>query len=183
MPFASRAGAKLEHALATFAIDVTGLICADLGCSTGGFTDCLLQRGASRVYAVDTGYGVLDWKLRNDPRVIVMERTNAMHVRLPEPVSRVTIDVSWTKQRNILPAAKKLLNEAGQIVTLIKPHYEAEKSLLRNGLLPSDQLPDVVADVSAQIQSMGFDIAGMVDSPIKGTGGNAEVLAWLKPAP
>ncbi len=179
MPFASRAGVKLDHALDTFSIDVTDFVCADLGCSTGGFTDCLLQRGARRVYAVDTGYGVLDWKLRKDSRVVVMERTNAMHVELPEPISLVTIDVAWTKQRYILPAARKLLSQRGQIVTLIKPHYEAERSLLRDGLLPEDQLASVVASVSAEIRSMGFEIAGMVDSPIKGTGGNAEVLAWL----
>jgi 23S rRNA (cytidine1920-2'-O)/16S rRNA (cytidine1409-2'-O)-methyltransferase len=180
--FASRAGAKLEHALNTFAIGVEGLVCADLGCSTGGFTDCLLQRGARRVYAVDTGYGVLDWKLRKDNRVVVMERTNAMHVELPEPVSLVTIDVAWTKQRYILPAAKRLIGPLGQIVTLIKPHYEAERSVLRDGLLPAEQLATVVAFVSAEMRALGFEIAGVVDSPIKGTGGNAEVLAWLKSA-
>src|SRR5256885_13294789 len=109
MPFVSRAGQKLEHSLDVVRIDVAGLICADLGCSTGGFTDCLLQRGAAKVFAVDTGYGVLDWKLRKDPRVVVMERTNAMHVELPEPVQLVTIDVAWTKQRHILPSAKRLL--------------------------------------------------------------------------
>src|SRR5438034_4090953 len=103
--FVSRAGQKLEHALSIFGVDVTGFVCADLGCSTGGFTDCLLQRGAAKVYAVDTGYGVLDWKLRTNERVVVMERTNAMHVTLPEPVDLVTIDVAWTKQRHILPAA------------------------------------------------------------------------------
>jgi 23S rRNA (cytidine1920-2'-O)/16S rRNA (cytidine1409-2'-O)-methyltransferase len=180
--FASRAGAKLDHALETFAISVQGLTCADLGCSTGGFTDCLLQRGARRVYAVDTGYGVLDWKLRKDPRVVVLERTNAMHVQLPEPVAMVTIDVAWTKQRHILPAARKLLENRGEIVTLIKPHYEAERSMLRNGLLPSEKLAAVVAAVGAEIRSMGFEIAGMIDSPIKGSGGNAEVLAWLRSA-
>jgi 23S rRNA (cytidine1920-2'-O)/16S rRNA (cytidine1409-2'-O)-methyltransferase len=109
-----------------------------------------------------------------------MERTNAMHVELPEPVSLVTIDVAWTKQRYILPAARKLLSQRGQIVTLIKPHYEAERSLLRDGLLPEERLASVVASVIGEIRSMGFEIAGTVDSPIKGTGGNAEVLAWLK---
>jgi 23S rRNA (cytidine1920-2'-O)/16S rRNA (cytidine1409-2'-O)-methyltransferase len=180
--FSSRAGAKLDHALTTFAIDVKDLVCADLGCSTGGFTDCLVQRGAKRVYAVDTGYGVLDYKLRKDSRVVVMERTNAMHVQLPEPVSVISIDVAWTKQRYILPAAKRLLSPRGQIVTLIKPHYEADRTLLRNGLLPAEQLPAVVAGVTAEIASMGFVIAGVVDSPIKGSGGNAEVLAWLMSA-
>jgi len=97
-PFASRAGQKLDHALTTFSLDIEGKICADLGCSTGGFTDCLLRRGAAKVFAVDTGYGVLDWKLRKDPRVVVMERTNAMHVDLPERVELITIDVGWTRQ-------------------------------------------------------------------------------------
>jgi 23S rRNA (cytidine1920-2'-O)/16S rRNA (cytidine1409-2'-O)-methyltransferase len=177
--FVSRAGQKLDHALTTFAINVTGLICADLGCSTGGFTDCLLQRGAARVYSVDTGYGVLDWKLRKDPRVIVMERTNAMHVQLPEPVRFICIDVAWTKQRNILPVVRKLLAADGQVVTLIKPHYEAAPALLRKGLLPAGCIADVVSSVRGDIEQLGFTIAGIVDSPIKGSGGNAEVLSWL----
>src|SRR4051794_7559472 len=118
MAFVSRAGQKLEHALAHFDISVTGMTCADLGCSTGGFTDCLLQRGAAKVYAVDTGYGVLDWKLRKDPRVVLMERTNAMHVELPELVDLVTIDVAWARQPHNLPAAKKILKAGGQVVTL-----------------------------------------------------------------
>ena len=120
--FVSRAGQKLDHALGAFALDVSGFICADFGSNTGGFVDCLLQRGAAKVYAIDTGYGVLDWKLRKDPRVVVMERTNAMHVELPEPVRLVTIDVAWTKQRIILPAAKRVLDRDGWIVTLLKPH-------------------------------------------------------------
>src|SRR5437763_12080304 len=107
--FVSRAGQKLEHALATFHVDVSGKICADLGSNTGGFVDCLLRRGAAKIYAIDTGYGALDWKLRKDPRVIVMERTNAMHATLPEKVDLVTIDVAWTRQKHILPAAKRML--------------------------------------------------------------------------
>src|SRR5688572_30045450 len=133
--FVSRAGQKLEHALTDFAIDVAGRTCADLGSNTGGFVDCLLQRRAARVYAIDTGYGVLDWKLRNDPRVVVMERTNAMHAVLPEPVSVVTIDVAWTKQQHILPAARRMIADGGDVVTLIKPHYEAAPPLLRGGVL------------------------------------------------
>ena len=135
-PFASRGGLKLEHALATFPLDVAGRTCADLGCSTGGFTDCLLHRGAARVYAVDTGYGVLDWKLRRDGRVVVLERTNAMHVVLPEPVTVVTIDVAWTRQRHILPAARRVLAAGGSVVSLVKPHYEAAAAVLRKGILP-----------------------------------------------
>src|SRR3990167_4926334 len=104
--YVSRAGEKLEHALNIFNVSVKDLVCADFGSSTGGFTDCLLQHGAKKVYAVETGYGILDWKLRSDPRVITLEKTNAMHVSLPEKVDLVTIDASWTKQKNIIPNAK-----------------------------------------------------------------------------
>src|SRR3954468_23939286 len=118
MSFVSRAGLKLDHALSYFAIDVAGLVCADLGCNAGGFTDCLLRRGACKVFAIDTGYGMLEWKLRKDPRVVVMERTNAMHAQLAEPVRVAVIDVAWTKQRFILPAARKMLADDGFVVTL-----------------------------------------------------------------
>ena len=105
MTYASRAGEKLEHALKSFGISVLGYVCADFGSSTGGFVDCLLQAGAKKVYAIETGYGVLDWKLRNDQRVIVMEKTNAMHVELPEKIDLITIDTSWTKLEKIIPNA------------------------------------------------------------------------------
>jgi 23S rRNA (cytidine1920-2'-O)/16S rRNA (cytidine1409-2'-O)-methyltransferase len=180
MAFVSRAGQKLEHALVEFGIDVAGLVCADLGCSTGGFTDCMLQRGAAKVYAVDTGYGVLDWKLRKDPRVVVMERTNAMHLEIPEPVDLVTIDVAWTKQRHILPAARRILKPDGRIVTLIKPHYEAEASMLRKGILLTEHLESVMSSVSADIEASGFAILGITESPIKGAKGNTEMLAHLR---
>jgi 23S rRNA (cytidine1920-2'-O)/16S rRNA (cytidine1409-2'-O)-methyltransferase len=178
--FVSRAGQKLEHALKTFAVDPTGKFCADLGCSTGGFTDCLLQHGAARVFAVDTGYGVLDWKLRNDPRVVVMERVNAMHVELAEKVDLISIDVAWTRQRRILPSAKGLLKPGGIVVTLIKPHYEADATLLRRGILDVDQLPAVLIAVRADIEAAGFEQLQIVESPIKGSKGNTEFLAMLK---
>lgn len=181
--FVSRAGFKLDHALTVFTIDVSGLICADLGSNIGGFVDCLLRRGAARVYAIEKGYGVLEWKLRKDPRVIVMERTNAMHVELPEKVGLVTIDVAWTKQRNILPAAGRLLDGAGagagRIVTLIKPHYEADKGLLRGGVLPAEAVDKVVNQVKGDIHAAGFDVMATVQSPILGGEGNIEVLALL----
>jgi TlyA family rRNA methyltransferase/putative hemolysin len=180
--FASRAGQKLEHAIANFAIDVTGKVCADLGSNVGGFVDCLLQRGATKVYSIDTGYGVLDWKLRNDPRVVVMERTNAMHAQLPEPVAIVTIDVAWTRQKIILPAAKRMLRESGDLVTLIKPHYEADRKLLREGVLPGEHVDAVVDLVRADITAAGFEIVGTTSSPVTGAGGNMEMLAWLRPA-
>ena len=179
MEFVSRGGIKLEHALQTFGLDVAGLICADLGCSTGGFTDCLLQHGAAKVFAVDTGYGVLDWKLRKDPRVVVKERQNAMHVELPEKVDVVVIDCAWTRQRHILPSAKRLLKPRGRIVTLIKPHYESDPALLRKGILPEDQVDPVVTAVLKAISSDGFVLQNRVESPIKGSKGNAEVLALL----
>ena len=178
--FVSRAGQKLEHALAAFGIDVAGRTCADLGSNTGGFVDCLLQRGAAKVYAIDTGYGALEYKLRKDPRVIVMERTNAMHVKLPELVAFISIDVAWTKQKHILPAARKLLSPAGQVVTLIKPHYEADKFMLRKGILQEEHLPAVLQRVKADIAAAGFELMQITDSPILGSQGNRELLAWLR---
>ena len=180
MPFVSRAGQKLDHAIATLNLQIAG-VCADLGCSTGGFTDCLLQRGAAKVYAVDTGYGVLDWKLRKDPRVVVMERTNAMHVALPEKVDWVSIDVAWTKQKHILPAAKRILKEGGVVLSLIKPHYEAQLSQLQKGILPDEAIAGVVSDVTRQIEEAGFRVENTVMSPIRGAKGNAELVALLRP--
>ena len=179
-PFVSRAGLKLDHALTAFSIDAAGMTCADLGCNVGGFVDCLLSRGAAKVYAIDTGYGALAWKLRKDPRVIVMERTNAMHAQLPERVDLVTIDVAWTRQRRILPAARGLLAEEGRIITLIKPHYEADKSLLRDGVLPEQEVPNVVNKVKDDIQAAGLELIATVISPIRGGKGNVEVLALLR---
>jgi 23S rRNA (cytidine1920-2'-O)/16S rRNA (cytidine1409-2'-O)-methyltransferase len=178
--FVSRAGQKLDHALTKFAVDVTGLVCADLGSNVGGFVDCLLQRGAAKVYAIDTGYGALAWKLRKDPRVATMERTNAMHVVLPEKVSLVTIDVAWTKQKNILPAARNLLAEQGSAITLIKPQYEARPELLRKGVLPSEHLDTLLETVKADIAASGFALVDMTESPIKGGAGNIELLAHLR---
>src|SRR5688572_11418707 len=179
--FVSRAGQKLDHALTHFRLDVSNKICADLGSNTGGFVDCLLQRGAAKVYAIDTGYGALAWKLRKDERVVVMERTNAMHAVLPESVRIVTIDVAWTKQRHILPAARKMIAPDGHVVTLIKPHYEAEPSLLRQGVLPEESVDVVVRTVEAHVREAGFVLLGTTRSPIKGAKGNVEVLAHLRP--
>jgi 23S rRNA (cytidine1920-2'-O)/16S rRNA (cytidine1409-2'-O)-methyltransferase len=181
MAFVSRAGLKLDHALGHFGIDVTGLICADLGCNAGGFTDCLLQRGAARVYAIDTGYGMLDWRLRKDPRVVVMERTNAMHAELPERVALAVIDVAWTKQKHILPAARRMLAPDGAVVTLIKPHYEAPADLLVRGVLPSERIEEVLASVKCDMEEARFTVQGLVTSPIRGGKGNTELLARLRP--
>jgi 23S rRNA (cytidine1920-2'-O)/16S rRNA (cytidine1409-2'-O)-methyltransferase len=179
-PFVSRAGQKLDHALNVFAVDVTGRVCADLGSNTGGFVDCLLRRGAAKVYAIDTGYGALDWKLRKDGRVVVMERTNAMHAVLPEPVSLVTIDVAWTKQRHILPAARRMVSGEGLVVTLIKPHYEADPSQLAKGVLPEGDVDGVVSVVRADVAAAGFALVETVRSPVRGAKGNVEVLALLR---
>ncbi len=158
--YSSRAGAKLEHALQEFKIDVSGFVCADLGCSTGGFTDCLLQHGAAKVYAVDTGYGVLDYKLRQNSRVVVMERTNALHLTLPEKVDLVTIDVGWTPQKLIIPVAKKLIRPGGVIISLIKPHYEAKKA----HLTPAESA-QVLQNVLSDLGNLRYQVT---TSPILG---------------
>lgn len=180
--FVSRAGLKLEHALDAFAVPVSECVCADLGSNTGGFVDCLLQRGAAKVYAIDTGYGVLDWKLRKDPRVVVMERTNAMHLTLPEPAAIITIDVAWTRQRNILPAARRMLGVEGRVISLVKPHYEAPRDLLKRGILGGEHLESVLESVRKDIAAAGFELMAETMSPIKGSQGNSEALVLLRPA-
>ena len=178
--FVSRAGEKLDHALAEFALDVRGFTCADFGSNTGGFTDCLLQRGAAKIYAIDTGYGVLEWKLRKDARVVAMERTNAMHAALPEKVDLVVIDVAWTRQRNILPAARRAMRPEGAVIALIKPHYESDPAMLIQGVLPDEAVAGVVEAVRRDISDCGFAVVETVRSPIRGARGNVEVLALLK---
>lgn len=186
--FVSRGGLKLEAALEAFAIDVAGLVCADLGCNVGGFVDCLLQRGAAKVHAVDTGYGALAWKLRNDQRVVVMERTNALHLdpsALADrvcPIDLVTIDLAWTPQRHAIPAALKW--QPGHILTLIKPHYEASSSGGRAAVLSDDQAHTVLHDTLDRMPALGVRVIDHIRSPIRGgkgkrRPGNAEYLALL----
>lgn len=180
MPYVSRGGDKLACALDAFGIDPAGLVCADLGCSTGGFTDVLLQRGALRVHAVDTAYGVLDWRLRSDPRVAVHERTNALRVELPEPVALVVVDAGWTRQERIIPRALALLAPGGSVVSLIKPHYEAPPSSLVDGRLPPDESARVMGGVLSTLRGLARVVAGPVDSPVPGgKGGNLEFLIHL----
>jgi len=182
MPYVSRGGDKLAFALDTFAEDPAGRVCADLGCSTGGFTDVLLQRGAARVYAVDTGYGVLDWKLRSDDRVVVMERTNALHVELPEPCGLVVIDAGWTRQERIVPRALELLAPGGVIVSLLKPHYEAPRDWLEKGRLPEARHPEVLAAVLDALRTLDLDVGEPALSPVRGgKGGNREYLLRIVP--
>ncbi len=186
--FVSRGGEKLRHALDEFKVDVNGLTAADLGCSTGGFTDCLLKAGAARVHAVDTAYGELAWKLRNDSRVTVMERSNALHAVPPEPVSLVVMDLGWTPQRLAVPAALKWLVPGGRIISLVKPHYELKDeggSLPRGGILDEAEAAQVVERVKAKLPQWGVRVLGMTKSPILGgtkRTGNAEWLALLEAA-
>ncbi len=179
-PYASRAGLKLAHALKVFGVTPREWICADLGSSTGGFVDCLLQSGAAKVYAVERGYGVLAFKLRGDARVVVMERTDALHVHLPEGVRLVTIDAGWTRQARILPVAARLLGDDGEIITLIKPHYEADPGLLQGGVLPDQHQDEVLAGVRASLEPIGLAVIEEVESPIRGAGGNREHLWRLR---
>lgn len=156
-----------------FSFNVAGLVAADLGCHRGGFTDCLLQRGAARVHSVDTGYGILDWKLRNDPRVIVHERTNLLHWVPPDPVDVVVIDGGWTPQRLSVPAAMKCLKAEGAIISLVKPQYEAPRELVPQGVLPREHLEDVMRAVRESLPA-NARIVDEAESPILGSGGNIE---------
>lgn len=183
--FVSRGGLKLRHAFDAFGLNVAGLLCADLGCSTGGFTDCLLQAGAARVHSVDTGYGVLAWKLRKDPRVVVHERCSALHLAPPEPVDLVVIDMGWTPQRLCIPAALRWLTPSGsgRVITLIKPHYE-DKPLAdeHRGILPDRAAEQVASRVLAALPELGVRVISFSVSPIRGSGAKAEGqgnLEWL----
>jgi len=194
--FVSRGGEKLDAALEAFAIEVTGLVCADVGASTGGFTDCLLQRGAARVYAIDVGKGILHWKLRNDPRVVVMEETNARFVEsLPEQVSLVTVDASFISLKILLPVVKKWLfhlssfmregkkkEERSSVIALIKPQFEAgKKDVSRgDGVIRDPEIhKQVLLDVLGYAQKEGFRVRDLIKSPLLGPKGNAEFLVWL----
>ncbi len=183
LPFVSRGGLKLDYALAEFGIDALGVVAADLGASTGGFTDCLLQRGAAKVYAIDVGYGQLDYRLRFDPRVVVMERVNARHLEeLPEPVDLVCIDVSFISLRLILPVARRLLRPSGVCVALIKPQFEAgRESVGKGGVVRDPRVRrHVVEHIASVAREAGFAVRGLVRSPITGPAGNVEFLIWLE---
>jgi 23S rRNA (cytidine1920-2'-O)/16S rRNA (cytidine1409-2'-O)-methyltransferase len=184
-PYVSRAGRKLAHALDHFGVDPAGLVCLDVGASTGGFTDCLLQRGAARVYAVDVGYGQLDAKLRNDPRVVVMERVNARHLAadaLPEPCGLVTLDVSFISLEKVVPALLPHLAPGGLLLPMIKPQFEAGRSAVgKGGILRDEAVRErVVRECAEGLAALGFDLAGVYDSPVAGMGGNREAFALLR---
>lgn len=188
-PHVSRAGLKLEHALDAFRLDVAGFSCADFGCNVGGFTDCLLRRGASHVFAVDTGYGALAWTLRGDARVTVMERTNALHAPPPPGgVALVVVDLGWTPQRFAVPAALRWLAPGGRVISLVKPHYEAsaDGTRPRRGGLSHDESAAVFERVLAEFPTLGARVLGSTESPLVGAKssrkgeGNREYLALLE---
>ncbi len=194
--FVSRGGEKLDAALETFGIDVKGLVCADVGASTGGFTDCMLQRGAEKVYAIDVGKGILHWKLRNYARVVVMEETNARHVEsLPEMVSFVTVDASFISLKILLPViknwfdfspstshAEEVKSKKGEVLALIKPQFEAgKKDVARgDGVIRDPEIHrQVLLDVLSFTKAAGLGLLGLIKSPLLGPKGNAEFLVWL----
>ncbi len=181
--YVSRGGDKLLAALATFPLTIENCVCADVGASTGGFTDCLLQHGASRVYAIDVGYGQLDWTLRQDSRVVVMERTNARHLlRLPEKLDIAVIDVSFISLRIILPVVRNWLKARADVVALVKPQFEAGRQAVGKGGVVRDPQEHrrVLLKVLASAREEGFCIAGLLRSPLLGPAGNVEFLCWLK---
>jgi len=184
-PYVSRGGQKLEAALDAFKLNVEGVVAIDVGASTGGFTDCLLQRGAARVYAVDVGYGQLAWKLRQDTRVVVMERTNIRSLtpdQMPERPNFFTIDCSFISLRLVLPPLKALLAEQAEGVALIKPQFEAGKELVgKGGVVRDAEVHErVVSDVTEAARELGFQPAGVIPSPLTGPAGNREFLAHLR---
>lgn len=184
-PFVSRAGRKLAHALDHFELDPAGLVCLDVGASTGGFTDCLLQRGARRVYAVDVGYGQLDYSLRNDPRVVVMERVNARHMppdAIPEPCDLITLDLSFISLVKVVPAVMPFLAADGWLLALIKPQFEAGRDLVGKGGVVRDEAVRrrVVEQRTADLASAGLGVVGIVDSEVPGAAGNRETFALFR---
>ncbi len=182
--FVSRGGEKLDHALNVFGIDVAGVIAADAGASTGGFTDCLLQRGAARVYAIDVGYGQLDYRLRTDPRVCVMERTNARHLQLlPEPVDLAVGDLSFISLTKVLPAVAASLRPGGRFVVLVKPQFEALREEVGKGGVIRDPLVHaaVLGRFARWLTAGSYRILGLTVSPIRGATGNREFLMYLQP--
>ena len=183
-PYVSRGGLKLEKALRDFGVKPEGYVCSDSGASTGGFTDCLLQQGAKKVFAIDVGYGQLDWKIRSDPRVVVMERTNIRYVtpdQLGEQLDLSVIDVSFISLKIVLPAIKELLKPTGQVLCLIKPQFEAGKEKVgKKGVVRDKAVHQEVLDnFVALADELNFTILGLTFSPVKGPEGNIEFLGHL----
>ena len=183
-PYVSRGGLKLEKALRDFGVKPEGYVCSDSGASTGGFTDCLLQQGAKKVFAIDVGYGQLDWKIRSDPRVVVMERTNVRYVtpeQLGEPLDLSVIDVSFISLKIVLPVIKTFLKPTGQVLCLIKPQFEAGKDKVgKKGVVREPETHKEVLDGFVKLaNSLDFKVLGLTFSPVKGPEGNIEFLGHL----
>jgi 23S rRNA (cytidine1920-2'-O)/16S rRNA (cytidine1409-2'-O)-methyltransferase len=182
LKYVSRGGLKLEAALDAFGVDPRGKICADIGASTGGFTDCLLQRGAARVYAIDVGYGQLAWKLRGDPRVVVMDRVNARYLRsLPEAIDLAVIDVSFISLELIIRVVQTLLKPTGRIIALIKPQFEAGRGQVgTRGIVRDPRVHRAVIEkIARHARSLNLRVRGLIRSPLEGTEGNVEFLIYL----
>jgi 23S rRNA (cytidine1920-2'-O)/16S rRNA (cytidine1409-2'-O)-methyltransferase len=185
MPFVSRGGLKLAHALATFGIEVKDLVAVDVGASTGGFTDCLLQRGARRVYCIDVGHGQLDWKIASDPRVVVIDRTNIRLMppeRIPERCALAVVDVSFISLRLVLPRLPALLNPGAPVVTLVKPQFEVGRAKVGKGGIVRDEADrqHALDEVKAAALEQGYEVLGETTSPITGGKGNVEFLLHLR---
>lgn len=184
LKYVSRGGLKLEKAMGTWPISLAGVVCADIGASTGGFTDCMLQNGASKVYAVDVGYGQFAWKLRSDTRVVCMERTNARyltHEQIPDELDFASVDVSFISLNLILPPLRGLMKRSGQAVCLIKPQFEAGKDKVgKKGVVRDKAVhQEVLEHFLEHAASAGFGVRGLTWSPIRGPEGNIEYLGWL----
>ncbi len=185
LPYVSRGGLKLERALQVFPLDLDGKLCLDVGASTGGFTDCMLQNGAAKVYAIDVGYGQLAWKLRNDPRVVNLERTNFRYVtreQVPEPIDFASADVAFISLRLILPVMYDLLRADGEAVCLVKPQFEAGREKVgKHGVVRDPAVhQEVILSVASFAADLGFCVRGLDHSPIKGPEGNIEYLLYLQ---
>lgn len=183
--YVSRGGLKLEAAIKEFGLSVQGRVCLDVGASKGGFTDCLLRNGAKKVYAVDVGYGQLDWKLRNDPRVINIEKTNIRYFngkKIKSPIDLATIDVSFISLDKVLPKVKELIGKKGEIVSLIKPQFEARREKVQRGGVVKDKKvhQEVIDKVKLLARDLGLEVKGLIASPIKGPAGNIEYFIYLK---
>lgn len=185
MPYVSRGGLKLEHAIKEFGIDVKDKIAMDAGASTGGFSDCLLQNNAAKVYSIDVGYGQFSWKLRNDERVVLIEKTNIRYLEhdiVPDKIDIAVIDVSFISLTKVMPKVLEFLKTPGEIVALIKPQFEAERKDVGKGGVIKDESKrlEVIEKIKTESEKMGLTVAGITTSPIKGPKGNVEYLIYLK---
>ena len=188
IPYVSRGGLKLEKAMKTWSVPLDGMTCMDVGASTGGFTDCMLQNGAKKVYAVDVGYGQLAWKLRNDDRVVNLEKTNIRYIteaEIPEKIDFVSIDVSFISLSKVLPPVKERMAERGRIVCLVKPQFEAGREKVgKKGVVREKETHiEVCENILKEVLLLGFSVLGMTFSPIRGPEGNIEYLLYLQNTP